>query len=162
MSYLDNGPPRLQLVGLRELSRAHARRVKAEEEVKQAGGRAHHACQAAILGLTSGGMVLLAIAPLNGPGFALAGFALLLIAQPFWLVATWRARQWGMFVNAIVYAAATIAGLYTSLAALPRPTVSDQVGQHKLLAQNGKSRSALPALPESSRTHARARDRAHT
>ncbi len=56
----------------------------------------------------------LAIVALTLPGVWLAGgnggamkwgFALLLASQPFWLAATWRARQYGAFAIALVFAA---------------------------------------------------------
>lgn len=36
-----------------------------------------------------------------------------LIAQPFWLVATFRAEQWGMFALSIVYTVAWMRGIRT-------------------------------------------------
>lgn len=35
-----------------------------------------------------------------------------LVAQPFWLAVTWRARQWGMFALAIYYCVAWGRGVY--------------------------------------------------
>jgi predicted MFS family arabinose efflux permease len=66
----------------------------------------HHVSQAAILVLTSSSMWLIA-----APAFAWWGFALGLAAQPLWLASTWRARQWGMFANAVFYTGALVAGL---------------------------------------------------
>lgn len=40
----------------------------------------------------------------NGPDMKW-GFLVLLAGQPFWLVATWRAGQFGMFAVALVYTA---------------------------------------------------------
>jgi hypothetical protein len=33
-------------------------------------------------------------------------------AQPFWLYATWKAEQWGIFALTFVYAAAWIRGIW--------------------------------------------------
>ena len=57
-------------------------------------------------------MIQLAIIILGGLGAALIaaggklalwGFACALLAQPFWIAATWRTRQWGMLAMAIYY-----------------------------------------------------------
>lgn len=40
------------------------------------------------------------------------GYALSLAAQPFWLAATWRARQWGMFGMALVYSVLWARGVF--------------------------------------------------
>lgn len=69
-------------------------------------GKRRHLVQAAILVLTSTSMWLIAT-----PAFAPVGFAVGIAAQPFWLVSTWQARQWGMFVNTVVYTGALVAGL---------------------------------------------------
>lgn len=36
-----------------------------------------------------------------------------LIAQPFWMYATWQAQQWGIFLLAFVYAAGWLRGVRT-------------------------------------------------
>ncbi len=36
-----------------------------------------------------------------------------LIAQPFWLYATWKAEQWGIFALTFVYAAGWMRGIRT-------------------------------------------------
>ena len=36
-----------------------------------------------------------------------------LIGQPFWLIATWKAQQWGIFGLCFVYTAAWAKGFYT-------------------------------------------------
>lgn len=67
----------------------------------------HHAQQGAILLLSSAAMWVLAMpAPANRWGFVIG-----LAAQPFWFIATWRARQWGMFANTFIYTAALLVGL---------------------------------------------------
>lgn len=38
----------------------------------------------------------------TGPGVKW-GFVILLASQPLWLIATWRARQFGMFALAFIY-----------------------------------------------------------
>jgi hypothetical protein len=43
-----------------------------------------------------------ALIALGGPA-APWGFAAALSAQPFWIVATWRTRQWGMLAMACWY-----------------------------------------------------------
>lgn len=39
------------------------------------------------------------------------GFVLGLISQPLWLIATWRARQWGMLVLSVFYLGVWIQGI---------------------------------------------------
>jgi hypothetical protein len=39
------------------------------------------------------------------------GFVVGLISQPLWLVATWRARQWGMLVLSMFYVIVWIQGI---------------------------------------------------
>lgn len=39
------------------------------------------------------------------------GFVVGLVSQPFYLVATWRARQWGMLLVAIFYCGAWVQGI---------------------------------------------------
>ena len=47
---------------------------------------------------------LVAIACVSTDGAAHRwGFVIGLLSQPFWIAATWRARQWGMLVLAIFY-----------------------------------------------------------
>lgn len=61
------------------------------------------------IALLSGAAVLLV-----GLGDARApwGFLLGLASQPFWLLATWRARQWGMFLLSLWYTLAWAAGAW--------------------------------------------------
>ena len=40
------------------------------------------------------------------------GYIIGLAAQPFWHIATWRARQWGMFAVACWYTAAWAVGVF--------------------------------------------------
>ncbi|MFH1059222.1 MAG: hypothetical protein V1797_11180 [Pseudomonadota bacterium] len=40
------------------------------------------------------------------------GFLLGLASQPFWLVATWQARQWGMFALSLWYCLGWAAGVW--------------------------------------------------
>lgn len=63
--------------------------------------------QAAILIFSTAGIWLIAY-----PQTAAAGFAVGLAAQPFWLLETWRARQWGMFLNSLLWTGAFSAGLF--------------------------------------------------
>lgn len=35
-----------------------------------------------------------------------------LVAQPFWMVATWQAAQWGIFALSFVYAAGWLRGFW--------------------------------------------------
>jgi hypothetical protein len=55
---------------------------------------------------------LLAIAMISSTGpLHRWGFVIGLISQPLWLIATWRARQWGMFVLSIFYLVVWIQGI---------------------------------------------------
>jgi hypothetical protein len=55
---------------------------------------------------------LAAIYLLTSPGpYARWGHVVGLASQPFWLAATWRARQWGMFVLAIAYSGLWLRGI---------------------------------------------------
>jgi len=55
---------------------------------------------------------LTAIYLLTSPGpHARWGHVLGLASQPFWLAATWRARQWGMLVLAIAYSGLWLRGI---------------------------------------------------
>lgn len=36
-----------------------------------------------------------------------------LIAQPFWIITTWQAEQWGMLALSLVYTAAWLRGIRT-------------------------------------------------
>ena len=40
-----------------------------------------------------------------------AGWMVGLCAQPFWLVETWHAAQWGMFANALAFTTIYLRGL---------------------------------------------------
>ncbi len=40
------------------------------------------------------------------------GFIVGLCSQPFWLMATWRAKQWGMFALAVWYTGVWSLGIY--------------------------------------------------
>ena len=57
--------------------------------------------QASILILSSAAMWLIAM-----PSLAWWGFIVGLAAQPFWLIETLRAGQWGMFANSLIYTGA--------------------------------------------------------
>lgn len=35
-----------------------------------------------------------------------------IVAQPFWMFATWKAGQWGIFMLSFIYAAGWIRGIY--------------------------------------------------
>ena len=39
------------------------------------------------------------------------GFVVGLVSQPFWILATWRARQWGMFGLSVIYVFVWIFGI---------------------------------------------------
>jgi hypothetical protein len=59
----------------------------------------HKALQAAILVVSLTAITMVSsTGPLHRWGFVVG-----LLSQPLWLLATWRARQWGMFVLAIFY-----------------------------------------------------------
>lgn len=62
--------------------------------------------QAAIFILSGAGIWLLAF-----PQAGALGWVVGLAAQPFWLWETYRARQWGMFLNAVLWTGAFAAGL---------------------------------------------------
>jgi hypothetical protein len=40
------------------------------------------------------------------------GFVVGLASQPLWIAATWRARQWGMFVLGIAYCGVWLQGIF--------------------------------------------------
>ena len=40
------------------------------------------------------------------------GFVVGLASQPFWLLATWQARQWGMWLLSVFYIGIWSAGIY--------------------------------------------------
>lgn len=63
--------------------------------------------QALIAVLTIAGLWLVT----SGGVDARWGFVVSLAAQPFWLYATWRKRQWGMWFVAVVYSAAWLRGI---------------------------------------------------
>jgi hypothetical protein len=42
------------------------------------------------------------------------GFALLVISQPLWLIAAWRARLFGMFLMALIYSAIWVRAVINS------------------------------------------------
>lgn len=62
--------------------------------------------QAAIVVTTTVAMWLM-----TTPGYALAGCIVGLCSQPFWFAATWRARQWGMFLVACIQTALWLRGI---------------------------------------------------
>lgn len=62
--------------------------------------------QAAILILSTASIWLIAV-----PQAGIWGWVVGLAAQPFWLIETYRARQWGMFLNAVMWSGAFVAGL---------------------------------------------------
>jgi hypothetical protein len=63
--------------------------------------------QFAIAALSLAAMVMIASAgPLHKWGFVVG-----LVSQPFWILATWRARQWGMLALSIVYIFVWIFGI---------------------------------------------------
>lgn len=49
------------------------------------------------------------------PGLRWWGYVLSLAAQPFWLAATWRARQYAMFTIALVFSAMWIRAIAINL-----------------------------------------------
>jgi hypothetical protein len=58
--------------------------------------------QLALAVLTCSGLLIVSRA--KSPRWDLAGWILMLAAQPFWLAATWSAEQYGMFLVSWVYA----------------------------------------------------------
>jgi hypothetical protein len=70
--------------------------------------RAHNALQVAIAVPSIAALLLISIPS----EYARWGFVVGILAQPFWMAATWRARQHGMFVVACCYAGAWALGIY--------------------------------------------------
>lgn len=67
----------------------------------------HHLVQLLLLVLSAGAITLVALpAPWQRWGYVVG-----LASQPFWLLATWRARQWGMFALALWYCGAWSLGI---------------------------------------------------
>ncbi len=63
--------------------------------------------QLAILLVSAAAMAMISQPqPLQGWGFIVG-----LASQPLWFIATWRARQWGMFALAIFYTGAWTQGI---------------------------------------------------
>jgi len=44
-----------------------------------------------------------------------------LVAQPFWILVSWQANQWGIFALSIAYAAAWLRGFWRHWIAAPQP-----------------------------------------
>ena len=63
--------------------------------------------QLAIAALSVAAMLMIAS---TGP-FHRWGFVVGLLSQPFWIAATWRARQWGMFTLSVIYTFVWIFGI---------------------------------------------------
>lgn len=62
---------------------------------------AHHALQTALLVLSAIAVALVAHG--TTARWILAGNIIGALSQPLWLVATWRSRQWGMFILSFFY-----------------------------------------------------------
>lgn len=63
--------------------------------------QAHHIMQAALLILSAIAVALVAHG--TSPKWILAGNVIGVLSQPLWLLATWHARQWGMFILSFFY-----------------------------------------------------------
>lgn len=63
--------------------------------------------QLAIAGLSIAAIYLVA----GTHEYARWGFVVGLASQPFWIAATWRARQWGMLTVSLAYTPAWIGGI---------------------------------------------------
>lgn len=61
----------------------------------------HHAMQAVLLILSALAVALVAHG--TAPKWILLGNVIGVLSQPLWLVATWAARQWGMFLLSFFY-----------------------------------------------------------
>jgi len=59
------------------------------------------------------GALAIWLTQLGLPGASKAACLIGLAGQPFWLLATFRARQWGMFSLSIFYTGAWIFGVWT-------------------------------------------------
>ncbi len=95
-----------QLIPQPRPGRNGARRGSPWPQGKRAWARA--ICQVLIAFL--GGAAILLVSreePLRSWGFLLG-----LASQPFWLVATWQARQWGMFALSLWYCLGWAAGVW--------------------------------------------------
>lgn len=66
--------------------------------------------QILIVALTAPGMWLAG----GSPEQAKWGFVVLLAGQPFWLLATWRSRQLGIFLIAVIYTALWARAVFNS------------------------------------------------
>ena len=69
--------------------------------------------QLAIATFTSAGLWLVSS---DRPRVEMWGWFLLLCGQPFWLVATWQASQWGMLVTAVIITIIDARGLIRACA----------------------------------------------
>lgn len=105
-------PPRLagttspQLIPQPRPGRNGARRGSPWPQGKRAWARA--ICQVLIAFLGGGAILLVSREePLRSWGFLLG-----LASQPFWLVSTWQARQWGMFALSLWYCLGWAAGVW--------------------------------------------------
>jgi len=72
----------------------------------------NHKVQVCILILTGLGMFLVS---LSAPMWRCVGFTSFLVAQPFWMVTSWRNGQWGIFLLSIVYAVSAVNGIWRLL-----------------------------------------------
>jgi len=66
-----------------------------------------HVLQALLLVTSAAAIWLVA----QTPPLQAWGYVVGLASQPFWLAATWRARQWGMFLLAFFYIGAWTTGI---------------------------------------------------
>lgn len=72
--------------------------------------RWHHIEQLLIAVLTAAAITLVAV---TNADISRWGYVCGLAASPFWLAATWRARQWGIFPLSIYSALMWAVGIYT-------------------------------------------------
>jgi len=81
--------------------------IEQKIEERRARVRTDRILQAAILVLS-----LAAVYLITSPGpYTKWGHVVGLASQPFWIAATWRARQWGMLVLSIAYSGLWLRGI---------------------------------------------------
>lgn len=92
--------PRMQLLDP-EIQRILRQSAAREAARKAAPQRRHHITQAAIFILSAIAIALVDLGHTQQMRFW--GNAVGLAAQPFWLLSTWRHRQWGMLALSVFY-----------------------------------------------------------
>ena len=106
LAELDNRRAFREVLGRKDVSEWLVGEKLAERKNRK---RIDAVLQGAILVLS-----LAAVYLLTSPNeYARWGHVVGLASQPFWLAATWRARQWGMLVLAIAYSGLWLRGIHT-------------------------------------------------